>query len=92
MAFCCGINKPKPPRPLSDELTSILKNTNFTVTELQEMNRRFQDVTQGRKYMNKDMFREIMGFVDNQSSKKMVDRIYDGLAEVEGVDSRSYAD
>jgi len=56
------------------------------------MNRRFQDVTQGRKYMNKDMFREIMGFVDNQSSKMMVDRIYDGLAEVEGVGSRSYAD
>jgi hypothetical protein len=38
--------------------------------------------------MDRVKFREIMGFVENQSSKNIVDRIFESLAETDGVGSR----
>lgn len=75
-----------PPQTAS-EVTKTYKNTHFTLVEVQDMHRRFTEITKGATKMTKEQFREIMGFVDNHSSLNIVDRIFESLQKDEGVNS-----
>ncbi len=83
----CGKKKPQAPQlQEAAELDEIVKKTSFSQHNVKEMYRRFMEITRGDKQMDRVKFREIMGFVENQSSKNIVDRIYESLAESDGVD------
>lgn len=81
----CGNKGNQKPPELPPEIMTVFKATHFSLVEVQEMHRRFKDITKGSPNMTKEQFREIMGFVDNQSSLYIVDRIFDSLSESKGV-------
>lgn len=85
----CGKKNPQVPLlQEAAELEKVVKTTSFSQHEVKEMYRRFMEITRGAMLMDRVKFREIMGFVENQSSKNIVDRIFESLAETDGVGSR----
>ena len=68
-----------------EDIVLLSKSTSFKLQELKDMYTRYRDITRDSGKMDSVKFREMIGFVHNKSSKNIVDRIFESIAEADGI-------